>query len=63
MGGINGDLQLANASSLEMDQVVRDTLEVMAPGGGFILHVVPGVYAGVPWNNVLGLVEVWKRYA
>ena len=49
MGGINGDLHLANASPEEIDDDVRRTLELMAPGGGFILHVIPGVYGGVPW--------------
>jgi hypothetical protein len=63
MGGINGDLHLANASPEEIDDTVRRTLELMAPGGGFILHVIPGVYGGVPWPNVLRLIECWQRYA
>ncbi len=63
MGGINADLMLANSSPEKIDQVVRDTLALMAPGGGFILHPIPGVYAGVPWTKVLQLVEAWKKYA
>jgi len=63
MGGINGDVFLANASSPEVDDCVRQTLELMSPGSGFILHVIPGVYAGIPWCNVLKLVQAWKRYA
>ncbi|MDP7396729.1 MAG: uroporphyrinogen decarboxylase family protein [Lentisphaeria bacterium] len=63
MGGINADLMLANADAAETDRVVRETIELMAPGGGFILHPIPGVYAGVPWEKVLLLVEAWKRYA
>jgi hypothetical protein len=63
MGGINGDLHLANASPEEIDDTVRRTLELMAPGGGFILHVIPGVYGGVPWSNVLQLIACWKKYA
>ena len=63
MGGINGDLHLANASASEIDQYVRQTLEAMASGGGFILHVIPGIYAGVPWAHVLNLVEAWQKYA
>jgi hypothetical protein len=54
---------LANADAAETDRVVRETIELMAPGGGFILHPIPGVYAGVPWEKVLLLVEAWKRYA
>jgi uroporphyrinogen-III decarboxylase len=63
MGGINGDLFLGNASPPEIDQAVRETLELMAPGGGFIMHIIPGIYSGVPWANVLRLVEAWKKYA
>jgi hypothetical protein len=63
MGGINGDLQLANANPEEIDGFVRRTLELMAPGGGFILHVIPGVYGGVPWSHVLAAVESWKKAA
>ena len=63
MGGINGDLQLANAHPEEIDGFVRRTLELMAPGGGFILHIIPGIYGGVPWPNVLRAVESWKKTA
>lgn len=63
MGGINSDLMLAAADERQIDEVVRGTLERMAPGGGFILHPIPGVYAGVPWSKVLALVASWKRYA
>jgi uroporphyrinogen-III decarboxylase len=63
MGGINGDLQLARASASEIDEAVRQLLELMAPGGGFIIHVIPSIYPGVPWQNVLCMVEAWKKYA
>jgi len=63
MGGINADLMLANASAEQIDRVVRDTLELMSPGGGFILHPIPGIYAGVPWNKVLHLVKSWRKHA
>ena len=63
MGGINADLMLANADDERIDEVVRETIELMAPGGGFILHPIPGIYAGVPWSRVLALVAAWERYA
>ena len=63
MGGINGDLFLANASPEEIDQTVGETLELMAPGGGFIMHVIPGIYSGVPWAKVLSLIDAWRKYA
>ena len=63
MGGINCDVRLAGASQAEIEQLVADTLDLMAPGGRFILHPVPGVYAGVPWRKVEWLMEAWKNHA
>ena len=63
MGGVNGDVFLADASASQIDDLVRSLIECMAPGGGFIMHVIPGVYAGVPWDRVLSLVDAWKKYA
>jgi uroporphyrinogen-III decarboxylase len=63
MGGVNGDLQLANASAAEIETIVQDLLALLAPGGGFIMHIIPSIYPGVPWANVLQLVEAWKRNA
>jgi len=63
MGGINGDLFLAKASADEIDDWVRRLLELVSPGGGFIGHVTPGIYPGVPWKNVLSLVSAWQKYA
>ena len=63
MGGINCDLFLANASRDDVDRTVRETIELMSPGGRFILHTIPGIYAGVPWERVEWLLESWRRYA
>ena len=63
MGGMNCDIFLVNADRDEVDDMVRSTIELLAPGGRFILHPIPGVYAGVPWEKVLWLIESWKQYA
>lgn len=63
MGGINGDLFLANASPEEIDTCVAGLIATLAPGGGFIGHILPGIYSGVPWANVLRVVECWKKHA
>jgi uroporphyrinogen-III decarboxylase len=62
MGGINGDWFLAKASAAEIDDCVRQLPGLMAPGGGFVGHVTPGIYPGVPWKNVLTLVSAWQKY-
>jgi len=63
MGGINCDVMLANATDDQIAHTVRETIEMMSPGGGFILHLIPGIYAGVPWDRVLALVKAWKLHA
>lgn len=60
-GGINGDVMLVRSSREEIHQAVQDTVKLMAPGGGFILSLIPALYAGVPWEKVLILIEAWKE--
>ena len=63
MGGVNCDIMLSSASEQEIDNMVRETLELMAPGGRFILQPIPGVYSGVPWQKVEQLIQAWKKFA
>ena len=63
MGGLNIDIWLANAEQHEVDTYIEDMIESMAAGGGFILHPIPGVYAGVPWEQIMLMVQAWNRYA
>jgi uroporphyrinogen-III decarboxylase len=63
MGGMNCDIFLAGANRESVDAAVKRTIELMSPGGRFILHPIPGVYAGVPWDKVLWMVDSWRRYA
>jgi len=63
MGGLNVDVWLPHAEPNEIDAYIKDMIELMAPGGGFILHPIPGIYAGVPWEKILLMVQAWKRYA
>jgi hypothetical protein len=63
MGGLNIDIWLANAEPDKIDTYIEDMIELVAPGGGFILHPIPGIYAGVPWKKILQMIQAWKRYA
>ena len=63
MGGINCDVLLADADRSQVTNLVTETIDTMSPGGRFIMHLVPGVYVGVPWQKVLQLIEDWKQHA
>ena len=63
MGGVNLDVWLKNAGQAEIEQKIADTIRKMAPGGRFILHPIPGVYAGTPWAKIEMMIDAWKKYA
>ena len=44
-----------------LNRKVRKKTQLMAPGGGFVLAPIPALYAGVPWEKVLVLIEAWKK--
>lgn len=62
-GGINSDVTLGEGSEQDISKAVDRAMEVLAPGGGFIMWPVWSVYHQVPWKNVETLVNVWKKYA
>ena len=63
MGGVNLDVWLCQAEPVEIEAKIRETMEKMAPGGRFILHPIPGVYAGTPWKQIEMMIAAWKKYA
>ena len=63
MGGLNMDMLVTNAAREEVDELIRTTIERMAPGDRFILYPVPGLYAGCPWEKVEWMIESWKQYS
>lgn len=61
-GGINADVMLAGASRDAIRETVEETIRLMAPGGGFVMEPIPALYAGVPWEKILALIEAWKEW-
>jgi len=56
-------LIICDAEQHEVDTCIEDMIELMTAGGGFILHPIPGVYAGVPWEQIMLMIQAGKRYA
>ncbi len=63
MGGLNCDVWLAGASQNQVNQYIPELFATLAPGGRFILHPIPGVYAEVPWHKVEWVIEAWRKHA
>lgn len=62
-GGVNGHLTVEQESSEEVRAEVRRAMDVLAPGGGFILSPVDNVREDTPRSreNVLALIDEWQR--
>jgi uroporphyrinogen decarboxylase len=64
-GGVNGHLTVEHGTSQEVRAEVRRALEVLSPGGGFILSPVDNVRENTPRarENVQVLIDEWQRLA
>ena len=61
MGGLNSAVMLSQWDDEQIRAAVRQALEIMAPGGGFILYPVDAVFNTQPWEKVLVMIDEWKR--
>ena len=62
-GGVNGHLTVEEGTPDEVQAEVRRAMEVLAPGGGFILSPVDNVREDAPHarDNVGVLLDEWRR--
>ena len=62
MGGMNAAVTLTMGSEAEIRQAVDEALEILAPGGGFILFPVDNVFCELPWEKVEIVIDQWKKH-
>jgi uroporphyrinogen decarboxylase len=62
-GGVNGFVTVELGTPDEVRAEVRSALEILAPGGGFILSPVDNVTANTEhaWRNVHTLIDAWRE--
>ena len=60
MGGVNSGVMLTQWGEEQIRQAVTQALEILAPGGGFILYPVDAVFNTQPWDKVQALIDQWK---
>ena len=60
MGGLNSAVMLSQWSDDADPPAVRQAIESMAPGGGFILYPVDAIFNTQPWEKVLLVIDEWK---
>ena len=64
-GGIDTQAVLPFGTPAAIRQMVRERMQIFAPGGGFVFNTVHNVQAGVPAENLIALyeaVEAYRRY-
>ncbi len=61
-GGCDTQRVLPNATPEEIDQHVRERIEIFAPGGGFVFNQIHNVQANVPPENVVACYDAAWEY-
>jgi uroporphyrinogen decarboxylase len=61
-GGVDTQHVLGTATPEEVKDHVRQNIEALAPGGGFVFATVHDIQANVPPENILAVWEAWREY-
>jgi uroporphyrinogen decarboxylase len=61
-GGVDTQGVLGQASPEEVKAHVRQNIEALAPGGGFVFAAVHDIQANVPPENIMAMWEAWEEY-
>ena len=59
-GGLNSAVTMGRGSRDEIRREVFEAVEILAPGGGFILSPGP-LFPDTPWESVQTVIEAWKE--
>lgn len=61
-GGIDVQQQLPYASTSEIADIVKETMDIMAPGGGFVFFPTHNIQADVSPDRIDAMFEAVRRY-
>ena len=61
MGGVNSSVMLTQWNDDQIRRAVKDAVESLAPGSGFILYPVDQVGDNLPWHKVQILIDQWRE--
>jgi hypothetical protein len=62
-GGINGPITMEQKGPVEVEEAVDLALDILGPGGGFIMSPVDNIHDGSKksWDNIHTLINHWKK--
>lgn len=63
-GGVDGPVTVDRGTAEQVRKAVTEALDILAPGNGFILSPVDGIYGTSEhtWNNVREYIETWQAW-
>jgi uroporphyrinogen decarboxylase len=61
-GGVDTQAVLRTSSAAEIKAHVRQNIEELAPGGGFVFAAVHDIQSDVPPANVIAMWEAWREF-
>jgi uroporphyrinogen decarboxylase len=61
-GGVDTQHVLGTATPQEIREHVRQNIEALAPGGGFVFATVHDIQANVPPENIMATWEAWQEF-
>jgi uroporphyrinogen decarboxylase len=61
-GGVDTQRVLGTATPDEIRDHVKENIEVLAPGGGFVFAAVHDIQANVPPENIVAMWQAWREF-
>ena len=61
LGGINSAVTMETEPAEMIKKRVRDAVEILGRGGGFVLSPVDALYSSTPWESVKTVIDTWKE--
>jgi len=61
-GGVNSYVTVGRGTRQEIRDAVRQAIDLLAPGGGFVLFPADAIDESVPWSYVEWLIEAWREW-
>ena len=61
-GGVDTQQVLPFGTPAEVRAQVKERLEILAPGGGFVFNTIHNVQAGIPKENLMALYETFAEF-
>jgi len=60
MGGLNVAVTLVQGDETQVRRAVSEAMDILSPGGGFILYPVDSIFCELPWERTQLLIDQWK---